>query len=150
MNDQGRAREQPVVRGVANDAEIRWQVQRLRAAPAWIEKGLVGRLRQQSRHRLAREDELHHAAESAIDWRVARAEKAFEQGTKGGRVYTKEGTKGGRVYTKDKKSIIVFYPATKRLEVFGTMRANFLMCGIGSDGRGFLHNKAARLDCIFD
>jgi hypothetical protein len=132
MNDQGRAREQPVVRGVANDAEIRWQVQRLRAAPAWIEKGLVGRLRQQSRHRLAREDELHHAAESAIDWRVARAEKAFEQGTK-----------GGRVYTKDKKSIIVFYPATKRLEVFGTMRANFLMCGIGSDGRGFLHNKGA-------
>ena len=34
--------------------------------------------------------ELHHAAESAIDWRVARGEKAFEQGTKGGRVYTKD------------------------------------------------------------
>jgi hypothetical protein len=132
MNDQARAREQPVVRGVANDAEIGWQFQRIRAAPAWIEKGSLAVY--SSNHGIEQRARIepHHAAESDIDWRVARGEKAFEQGTK-----------GGRVYTKDKKSIIVFYPATKRLEVFGTMRANFLMCGIGSDGRGFLHNKGA-------
>jgi hypothetical protein len=29
------------------------------------------------------------------------------------------------------------------LETGGTMRADFLMCGIGSDARGFLHNKRA-------
>ena len=36
-----------------------------------------------------------------------------------------------------------FRPTTKRLEAGGTMRADFLMCGIGSDARGFLHNKRA-------
>jgi hypothetical protein len=30
---------------------------------------------------------------------------------------------------------------TKRLEVFGTMRADFIVCEIGSDARGFLDNK---------
>ena len=28
-------------------------------------------------------------------------------------------------------------PTTKRLETGGTMRVDFLMCGIGSDARGF-------------
>ena len=43
--------------------------------------------------------------------------------------------KRGRVYTNDKK--LVFSPTTKRLETGGTMRVDFLMCGIGSDARGF-------------
>ena len=48
-----------------------------------------------------------------------------------------------RIYnTKDKKKP-VFCPTTKRLEAFGTMRSDFLVCGIGNDARGFLHNKGA-------
>jgi hypothetical protein len=39
MNDQGRAGETPVVRDIANDTEIRWQLQRIRAPPAWIKEG---------------------------------------------------------------------------------------------------------------
>jgi hypothetical protein len=34
-------------------------------------------------------------------------------------------------------------PTIKRLEAFGMMRADFLVCGIGSDATGFLHNKGA-------
>ena len=47
--------------------------------------------------------------------------------------------KGSRLYKRQKK--LIFYPTTKRLEAFVTMRANFLMCGIGSEVHGFLNNK---------
>jgi hypothetical protein len=67
------------------------------------------------------------------------------------------GKRRGRVYTKDKETRaerggvasiqktkkLVFCPTTKRLETFGTMRAEFPLCGIGSDARGFLCNKGA-------
>jgi hypothetical protein len=36
---------------------------------------------------------------------------------------------------------LVFCSATKRLETFGTMSADFLMCGIGSDAHGFLQQQ---------
>jgi hypothetical protein len=49
--------------------------------------------------------------------------------------------KGSRLYKRQKK--LVFCPMTKRLEAFGTMRADFLLCGMGSDARGFLHDKGA-------
>jgi hypothetical protein len=52
-----------------------------------------------------------------------------------------ESGKGSRLYKRQKK--LVFCPTTKRLEAFGTMRADFLMCGIGSEARGFLNNKGA-------
>ena len=51
------------------------------------------------------------------------------------------GREGSRLYERQKK--LVFYPTTKRLKAFGTMRADFLMCGIGSDACGFLFNKGA-------
>lgn len=41
----------------------------------------------------------------------------------------------GRVYTKDKKTSIC--STAKRLETFGAVRADFLMCGIGSEAHGF-------------
>jgi hypothetical protein len=36
---------------------------------------------------------------------------------------------------------IVFCPANRRLEAFGTMKADFLMRRIGNDARGFQHNN---------
>src|SRR5271165_2150784 len=79
MNDQGRAREQPVVRGVANDAEIRWQPQRICAAPAWIEQGSLAGYG--SNHDVEQRAliETQHAAESHIDRRVARGEKTMQR-----------------------------------------------------------------------
>jgi hypothetical protein len=52
------------------------------------------------------------------------------------------GQKGG-VASIQKTKETRFCPTTKRLEAFGTMRADFFMCGIGSDARGFLHDKGA-------
>jgi hypothetical protein len=52
----------------------------------------------------------------------------------------------GRVCTKDKRQRQkkpAFSPTTKRLEALGTMRADILRCGIGSDACGSLSNKAA-------
>jgi hypothetical protein len=43
---------------------------------------------------------------------------------------------GSRLYKRQKK--LVFCPTTERLEVFATMRVDFLMCVIGSDARGLL------------
>jgi hypothetical protein len=51
------------------------------------------------------------------------------------------GQKGSRLHKTQKK--LVSSPTTKRLEVFGTMRADFIVCGIGSDVRDFLDNKGA-------
>ena len=74
MNDQGRAAEQPVVRVIANDTEIRWQPQRIRAAPAWIKEGSLAAYG--SNHDIEQRAliETHHAAKSHIDRRVARGE----------------------------------------------------------------------------
>jgi hypothetical protein len=51
------------------------------------------------------------------------------------------GQKGSRLHKTQKK--LVSSPTTKGLEVFGTMRADFIVCGIGSDVRDFLDNKGA-------
>jgi hypothetical protein len=51
----------------------------------------------------------------------------------------KNGSLGSRLYKRQKK--LVFCPTIIGLEAFGTTRADFLMCGIGNDARGFLHNK---------
>jgi hypothetical protein len=48
----------------------------------------------------------------------------------------------GRVDTKDKGNQ-VFCTTIKRLEALGTMRADFLMCGMGSQARGFLYDRGA-------
>jgi hypothetical protein len=53
---------------------------------------------------------------------------------------------GNREVRKEKRKGVASIQKTKepkRLEVFSTMRADFVMCGIGSDARAFLHNKGA-------
>jgi hypothetical protein len=47
--------------------------------------------------------------------------------------------KGSRLYKLQKT--IVLCPANRRLEAFGTMKADFLMRRIGGDARGFLCSK---------
>ena len=47
------------------------------------------------------------------------------------------GGKGKGVASIQMTKELVFSPTTKRLETGGTMRVDFLMCGIGSDARGF-------------
>ena len=49
---------------------------------------------------------------------------------------TRQQKGGSRLYKRQKK--LVFCPTTERLEVFATMRVDFLMCVIGSDARGLL------------
>jgi hypothetical protein len=51
--------------------------------------------------------------------------------------------KEGRVSTKPKTKEISILPNDSTIGSFGTMRTDFLMCGIGSDARGFLYNEGA-------
>ena len=49
--------------------------------------------------------------------------------------------RGSRLYKRQKK--LVFAQRLNDWKRSATRRADFLMCGIGSEARGFLHNKGA-------